>query len=578
MAHTSSARRASEPVAGVQWRSWGPNAFEEAANADRPVLLCLAAEWCESSRRMDRTTYADPEIVDLIHGDLVPIRVDGDRLPHVQDRYIAGGWPTTAFLTATGEVLWAGTYVSPDAFRTVASGVLAAWRERREELQREIDRRRKALEAARSRHSSVGLVRREAADDVLTAAQEAFDARNGGFGTAPKFPQWDALEMLLLLGRRTRNPDWLEMAERTLDGILAGELWDARAGGFYRYAMAADWTEPRREKLVETNAAMLRIFALATKHKGRNDWRRVAEETAAWVQRVLGREDGLVAASVIAPVEPGEESEVSVDPVIYTNQNAYWIRALADAGGWLGRDDWVTEASSALDRLLEVMAAPDGLLYHYRAPGEQPAVPGLLTDLVAAAAACISVAQAAGSNRHIEHARRLVQAMETHLWTTGGGFLDHVPGPEDVGALRYPDRPFEANAAAARVLLDLYQATGERGYRAVAERTLALLSPLAGRYGIGGSLFALAVEEFFEPPLQVVVVGNDAVATALRRAALALPVPGGRVWTLERGGRTGRGEFTLRGESAAYVCSAGSCSRPVSVATELGAVAAAAGG
>ncbi|HEX6065098.1 MAG TPA: DUF255 domain-containing protein, partial [Longimicrobiales bacterium] len=133
----------------IQWRSWGAKAFAEAAAANRPVLLNLTAVWCHWCHLMDETTYSDPALISLINDNFLPIRVDADKHPHVQDRYIAGGWPTNAFLTPTGEVLWSGTYVPPEEFSSVAQSVIDAWRQRHVELQQEIERRRKAMQAAR---------------------------------------------------------------------------------------------------------------------------------------------------------------------------------------------------------------------------------------------------------------------------------------------------------------------------------------------------------------------------------------------------------------------------------------------
>lgn len=500
-------------AAEIRWRSWSSETFDDALRADRPVLLNLTATWCGWCQRMDETTYSDPELIELINSELVPVRVDADQLPHVQERYIAGGWPTNAFLTPTGEVLWAGTYVEPAEFAAVAAGVLKAWRERREELQVEIERRRRALEAARGRQTMVGIVRREAADDVFSATLDSFDPRNGGFGTAPKFPQPEAIELLFTQAARLGDEQSLMIAERTLDGMLAGELFDPVDGGFFRYALAPDWTEPRREKLLSVNAGLLRAYALGAHLLERPDLGEVAERVVEWVESRLRLDDGLWGGSQAADDEyyalTAEERAARggppVDPVIYTDANASWIRALAEAGGRLGRVDWIERAAGAMEVLISTMAAHDGLLYHYRAPGREPAVPGLLSDLVEAARAAVALAQATGRATFLDDARRLASAMETHLWAEDGGFLDHSPDAGNAGALRYRERPFDRNAAAARLYLDLMLATGARSYRAVAERILALLSPAAGRYGVMGAEFALAVEEFFEPPPRVVV-------------------------------------------------------------------------
>ena len=546
----------------IDWRPWGRAAFDEAVRRDRPVLLNLTAVWCWWCRVMEENAFADPERAALLNDEFVPVRVDVDRLPHVQERYIAGGWPTNAFLTPTGEVLWAGTYVEPDEFDNVARGVLTAWRDRRSELALEVERRRKALDAARSRQPAMALVRREAADDVVSGARHAFDARNGGFGEAPKFPYPDAIDLLLTEALLTRDESFLDMAERTLDGMLAGELWDEADGGFFRYALRGDWTEPRREKLLEPNATLLRAFAVGAAVRGRADWRQRALDTVAWVERTLAGEDGLCSAAQLAEDEywgldaaaRRRATPPAADATLYAASNAYWIRSLVEAGARLGELEWVRRGERALTVLLQRFAAPDDLLFHFIAPGEAAAGRGLLIDVLEAARACVAMAQAGGSDAFLAQARRLTGGMQRALWAENGGFYDHAPSPDDVAALRYRDRPFEANSDAARLLLDLYHATGERSYRALAERVLAVLSPLAGRYEIAGAAFALGVEEFFQPPLTVVLVGAPADSAALRAAAFRLPEPNLRVWTLAGGGRLDGRVFPATPSPAVYVC------------------------
>lgn len=564
-------------AADIHWYHWGSEAFDTAARTDRPVLLNLTAYWCAWCQRLDETTYSDPEVIELVNEAFVPVRVDGDKYPHVAERYIAGGWPTNAFLTPTGEVLWAGRYVEPEEFAAVARGVLTAWRERRDELQVEIDRRRRALEAARGRLVTVGLVRREAADDVVSAMFDAFDPRNGGFGSAPKFPLPDTIELLFVHTARLGDEQSRYMAEQTLDGMLAGELFDEVEGGFHRYALGPDWTVPRWEKPLEVNAGLLRAYALGAHLLERADWRGIAERVVEWVEGRLRLDDGLWGGSQAADEEyylldaadRAARTPPAVDPVVYTDLNAAWIRALAEAGGWLGRSDWIERAAGAFEVLVPAMTAPDGVLYHFREPGGEPMVPGLLVDLVEAARAAAALAQATGRESFLTTARGLARVLEENFWAEDGGFLDHAGSAGSVGALRYRERPFDRNAAVARFYLDLFSATGARSYRAVAERTLALLSPAAGRYGVAGAEFALAVEEFFEAPPRVVIVGGVEESRELREAALTLPVTSRRVWTMARGGRVGRISFPPTPAPVAYVCVDTTRSRPITDPADL---------
>ncbi|MGQ0813755.1 MAG: DUF255 domain-containing protein [Gemmatimonadota bacterium] len=535
----------------INWRTWSHDAFAEAAAADKPILLNLTAVWCHWCHLMDETTYSEAGLIQLINDKLIPVRVDADQHPHVQDRYIAGGWPTNAFLTPTGEVLWSGTYVPPEQFTQVASGVLGAWGERRAELKLEIERRRKALDAARGRHHVVGLVRREAADDVLSATIDAYDERNGGFGTEPKFPYVDAIELLFVHGVRD-NADYLRMGEQSLDGMLAGQLWDSKVGGFYRYATAADWSSPREEKLLSVNAALLRIYALGASAHRRAEWRDIAKRIVAWVDSTLRLKDGL-----------WRGSDAHDDDVLYTNYNAQWIRALAEAGGRLGEQQWITTARTALAALLQLMHAPGDLMFHYRLAAGAPQIGFLLSDTNDTARAAIAVAQATGDTTYLDHARRLAGGMEHGFWAEDGGFWERTKGADEVGALRYREKPFDANAEATRLLNDLTSATGERRYRALAERVLAVLSPQAGRCGVAGAGYALAVDEFFDPPMQVVIVGTGAQADALRAAALQLPLTARRVWSLPAGGRIGQLSFEPQAQPVSYIAGSRGMSPPV---------------
>ncbi|MGQ0561921.1 MAG: thioredoxin domain-containing protein [Gemmatimonadota bacterium] len=541
----------------INWRSWSAEAFAEAAAADRPILLNLTAVWCHWCHLMDETTYSEAELIQLINEQLSPIRVDADQHPHVQDRYIAGGWPTNAFLTPTGEVLWSGTYVPAEQFTQVAQGVLGAWAERRAELKAEIERRRKALEAARGRHHVVGLVRREAADDVLSAIIDAYDERNGGFGKDPKFPSVDAIELLFIHGSRN-NTDYLRMAEHSLDGMLAGELADRKQGGFYRYATHEDWTAPREEKLLSVNAAMLRIYALGAHVQERTDWRRAAEGIVAWADQKLRRADGLWSGS-----------DAEGDDVLYTSYNAQWIRALASAGGRLGNSEWVARARTAFDTLLQRMSASGNVLFHYQRDGEAPQLDFLLGDAVETARAATALAQTTGEQAYLAHARRITSGMEQLFWAEDGGFWDRTRGVHEVGVLRYREKPFDLNAEATRLLNDLTVATGDRRYRALAERILAILSPQAGRYGVAGAGYALAAAEFFDPPFQIVVVGTGPAAGALRMAALTLPLMSRRVWTMPEGGRVGPLNFAPQPKPVAYIAGSRGTSAPISQSERL---------
>lgn len=96
----------------VKWLQWGTEAFEKAQAEDKPILLDIGATWCHWCHVMDRTTYADPGVVEIIEEQYIPVQVDTDARPEINSRYNRGGWPTTAFLTPDGNLM-GGALTSP---------------------------------------------------------------------------------------------------------------------------------------------------------------------------------------------------------------------------------------------------------------------------------------------------------------------------------------------------------------------------------------------------------------------------------------------------------------------------------
>lgn len=557
--------------ARIGWRDWSKAAFAEASERDRLVLLTSSAFWSADTRALDERVLADSALVDLVESSLVPVRFDADRMPHVRDRYNSAGWPIVALLTPHGEVLWAGATRDAAQLRGFLAQATGAWRTRREEIEQQIRMRELAGSASRSRHA-IGMVRREAADDVLTAAQASFDTRNGGFGDSFKMVAPDIVELLLAQGARLENPDWVEMASRTLEGMVAGEISDAERGGFFRLARQPDWTGPSTEKLLETNAWALRAFGIAAHVLRRADWADVAARTVEWADKTLGLENGLWGGSQAAHdayYEGRAHDAPPVDRTVYTDATAQWIAALAEVGGRLRRPEWVEHAARALDTLCDTMRAPDGLLYHYRPENGSPALVGLLSDVAETARACVAVAQATGQPGWLQRAGAFADALISQFWADEGGFCDIAPCVDRIAGLRHVARPFETNATAAALLVDLSVLEGGRAWRAPAERALATLSPLAGRYGIAAAGFALAVEHHFEPPRSFVVVGRGESARNLRAAALALPLLDRQVWTLPDGGSVGGRRFEPTEPAVVYACSTRRCSAPISRPEEL---------
>src|SRR2546428_6134795 len=136
-------------AAEIAWRPWGERAFQEAQVADKPVLLSISAVWCHWCHVMDETSYSDQQVIDIVNEQYVPVRVDNDVRPDINQRYNMGGWPTTAFLTPQGDILTGATYLPPDQMTDALGKIASHYRTNKPEIvARVLEGRRRASGAA----------------------------------------------------------------------------------------------------------------------------------------------------------------------------------------------------------------------------------------------------------------------------------------------------------------------------------------------------------------------------------------------------------------------------------------------
>ena len=245
----------------IEWRPWSEAAFEEARALDRPILLSISAVWCHWCHVMDETTYSDQKVIELINGHYLPIRVDNDVRPDINQRYNMGGWPTTAFLTSSGDILTGGTYLPPDQMAGALARIAPYYHANRPEIASKALEGRKRAGAMVAR--SAGLLSPALVDSVLEAVRASYDEAYGGFGPAPKFPQTEAL-LLLLEQAQIRDDEALRrMAVHTLERMAGGGTYDHVEGGFFRYSTTQDWSVPHFEKMLEDHAGLVSAAAMA---------------------------------------------------------------------------------------------------------------------------------------------------------------------------------------------------------------------------------------------------------------------------------------------------------------------------
>ncbi|MCE5310852.1 MAG: thioredoxin domain-containing protein [Acidobacteriales bacterium] len=312
----------------VDWYPWGEEAFEKARLEDKPVFLSVGYSTCHWCHVMERESFEDAAIAEVLNRNFVPVKVDREERPDVDRIYMlfvqastgGGGWPMSVWLTPDLVPFYGGTYFPPvDAggrpgFRSILERIAAAWRS---EEQRIRESGGKALEQLRDyveplRHT--GVLGEEVLDAGFRAFRGMFDPAHGGFETAPKFPRPVTLNFLLAFWRRTRNQEALDMALATLRGMARGGMCDHLGGGFHRYSVDERWFLPHFEKMLYDQAQLASAYLDAFRISGDKALAEVARGILEYVLRDMTNPQGAFysaedADSLIDPARGGEKGE-----------------------------------------------------------------------------------------------------------------------------------------------------------------------------------------------------------------------------------------------------------------------------
>jgi uncharacterized protein YyaL (SSP411 family) len=296
----------------VDWWPWSDEAFAEARRRDVPILLSVGYAACHWCHVMAHDSFENDEVAALLNAGFVSVKVDREERPDVDAVYMdattaltgQGGWPMTCFLTPDGAPFFAGTFFPRAHFLQLLQAIVTAWREDRAEVLAAGQRVVSAL--AEVAMPDFGAARLPEADDLDAAAATLvpqFDQARGGFGRAPKFPPSMVLEFLLRQHERTGDPTSLAMAERTLDAMARGGIYDQLAGGFARYSVDDAWVVPHFEKMLYDNALLLPAYLHWYRRTGSALAERIAREVADFLIRDLGTPEGGFASALDADTD-----------------------------------------------------------------------------------------------------------------------------------------------------------------------------------------------------------------------------------------------------------------------------------
>jgi len=289
----------------IDWYPWDETAFKKAKAEDKPIFLSIGYSTCHWCHVMEKESFEDIEVANLMNDVFVSIKVDREERPDIDKIYMefcqmltgSGGWPLTIIMTPEKKPFFAATYI-PKQNKSGRIGMIELiyrvkdlWLNKRNDVLQSSENISQLF-----LKQNVSTPDKDLEESILDLTfdhlRQLYDIANGGFGTSPKFPSMHNLYFLLRYYKRTKNDYALKMVEKTLEAMSAGGIWDHLGFGFHRYSTDEKWIVPHFEKMLY-DQALVSIGYIEAYQATRNEkFKTIAEEIFTYVLRDMTSELG----------------------------------------------------------------------------------------------------------------------------------------------------------------------------------------------------------------------------------------------------------------------------------------------
>ena len=330
----------------VDWYPWTGEAFDKARTESKPIFLSIGYSTCHWCHVMERESFENDEVARVLNEHFVSIKVDREERPDVDRVYMtfvqattgSGGWPMSVWLTPELKPFYGGTYFPPSSkwgrpgFVDILQEIARVWRVDRDKVVDSAEAVTAQLRTGDQPRATWTTPGEAALQRTVGQFRQAFDARHGGFGNAPKFPRPSELLFLLREHARTGDADAGTMVRATLHAMALGGMRDHIGGGFHRYSVDAAWRVPHFEKMLYDQAQLVLAFVEGAQAFGDSGLLSVAEDTLNYVGREMTHPEGAFFSAEDADSVP-PEAAASDHP--HKTEGAFYLWSANEVDGLL---------------------------------------------------------------------------------------------------------------------------------------------------------------------------------------------------------------------------------------------------
>jgi uncharacterized protein YyaL (SSP411 family) len=561
---------------GPKWSEWSDDLFARAAAEKRFVILDLEAVWCHWCHVMEKTTYANPDVQELLAAKYLPVRVGQDANPDLSSRYGDWGWPATIVFGPDGtEIAKIRGYIEPERMQALLKAIID-----------DPTPGPSVAEAFEVKPSTSAFLGKEQRATLTKNYDESYEEKLGGWGENQKYIDADSMD-LAISRAEAGDTTAAKRARQTLDAAVA--LIDPVWGGVYQYSEAGSWTQPHFEKIMSFQAQYLRQYSQAYALWKDPKYLAAARDIERYLAAFLISPEGAFYVSQDADLDhdndghkyyalsDGERRKLGmprIDGNLYARENGWAISGLVAYSNATIDPNALAMAERAAKWVIDNRALPNGGFRH----GEKDRGGPFLGDIQAMGQAFLDLYAATGNRDWLAAAASAGDFIATFR-DDAGGFVTSKTSEGKTGVLAKPAKLIDDQVQVVRFMNLLNRYFGDDRYRELAAHAMRYLAsasvemirPLPG--------VLLADEELALEPTHMTIVGhkNDARAKTLHAFARALPARYKRLeWLDLHEGKLPNPdvEYPDLGEPAAFACSNRICSFPSFNAEELRATVA----
>ncbi len=558
----------------LNWQPWSPDLFAKAKAENRLVILDLEAVWCHWCHVMEKTTYRNPDVANLLKSKFITVRVDQDANPDLSNRYGDWGWPATIIFAPDGtEIVKRAGYIEPKAMAALLEAVIA-----------DPTPGPSVINEAPAEPSKSHLLSAETRAELTANTIDAFDNEYGGWGTVHKFIDADRMDWDLAL---SASGDQAAKARAQKTFTAARNLIDTVEGGIYQYSDAVDWKSPHYEKIMWYQANSLRQYSQAYTQWRDPNFLEAATNIQKYLMTILRSPEGAFFTSQDADVSeamPGKDyyaltqterdalpAKPRIDRHIYARENGWAIRGLVSYFAATGDATTLDAAKTAAEWIVRHRKLDGGGFAHGDADRGGP----FLGDTLSMGQAALELYASTGDRKWLSVASEAGNFITAKFQDPAGGYATSAQSESNTGVFTKPVKIPEEQIQTARFANLVHRYTGAQKYRDLAEHAAryALSANHLERPGVHpGALLIDA--ELTREPTHITIVGHkdDPRSATLHAAALEYPAPYRRIdwWDKREGALTNPDvQYPELDEPAAFACTDRICSLPVFDSTEL---------